>query len=304
MNAPVISKAEQRKLLRARLKPIKPLPTGLKPRLPKLNGIRAVLFDVYGTILVARQGEVGAHSPTPAKAALAALRAAGFKQLSPDLGPQTARLLAQTIAADHTNKKKAGVFYPEVDIREIWLKVLKKLIRKKALTGTCTSQALEQLAMEYECRTNPVWPMPGLNRTLQTLAQAGMKIALVSNAQFYTPLLLDALPGTGWQQARFDPDLAAWSWQLAEAKPSKRLVQHSLRALRKRHGINPEQTIMIGNDMLNDMLPAAQTGCKTALFAGDARSLRLRQNLPECAKLEPDLILTRLDQLPKTLVHE
>ncbi len=41
----------------------------------------------------------------------------------------------------------------------------------------------------------------------------------------------------------------------------------------------------------------AQLGLKTALFAGDQRSLRLREHDPRCSTLEPDLIITKLSQL-------
>jgi putative hydrolase of the HAD superfamily len=53
----------------------------------------------------------------------------------------------------------------------------------------------------------------------------------------------------------------------------------------------------VGNDKLNDIWPATQLGLKTALFAGDQRSLRLRENDVRCSGLEPDLVITRLSQL-------
>ena len=49
--------------------------------------------------------------------------------------------------------------------------------------------------------------------------------------------------------------------------------------------------------MLNDIYPAKQLGFQTALFAGDARSLRLRADDPRCRNLSADLVLTDLEQL-------
>jgi putative hydrolase of the HAD superfamily len=54
---------------------------------------------------------------------------------------------------------------------------------------------------------------------------------------------------------------------------------------------------VVGNDMLNDIYPAKKLGFQTALFAGDARSLRLRTDDPRCRNLSADLILTDLEQL-------
>jgi putative hydrolase of the HAD superfamily len=53
----------------------------------------------------------------------------------------------------------------------------------------------------------------------------------------------------------------------------------------------------VGNDMLKDIWPAARLGCKTALFAGDRRSLRLREDDERCRELEPDLVVDDLSQL-------
>jgi len=49
--------------------------------------------------------------------------------------------------------------------------------------------------------------------------------------------------------------------------------------------------------MLNDIYPAKMVGFKTALFAGDARSLRLRKNHPKCQNLSADIIITDLAQI-------
>ena len=73
--------------------------------------------------------------------------------------------------------------------------------------------------------------------------------------------------------------------------------------LQHQYGISPEETLYVGNDKLNDIWPAAQLGLKTALFAGDQRSLRLREDDTRCSDLEPDLIITKLSQLPDLIEH-
>jgi putative hydrolase of the HAD superfamily len=42
-------------------------------------------------------------------------------------------------------------------------------------------------------------------------------------------------------------------------------------------------------------------GFRTALFAGDRESLRLREDDNRCSEVEPDLVLTKMTQLPETL---
>ena len=55
--------------------------------------------------------------------------------------------------------------------------------------------------------------------------------------------------------------------------------------------------MFIGNDMLKDIYAAKKAGFKTALFAGDQRSLRLRENKAEVKNVYPDIIITDLRQL-------
>ena len=61
--------------------------------------------------------------------------------------------------------------------------------------------------------------------------------------------------------------------------------------------ISAHSALYIGNDMLNDIYPAKMLGFKTALFAGDARSLRLRENHPKCQNLSADMLITDLVQV-------
>jgi putative hydrolase of the HAD superfamily len=53
--------------------------------------------------------------------------------------------------------------------------------------------------------------------------------------------------------------------------------------------------------MLNDIYPAHRSGFQTALFAGDARSLRWRRDDPRCSGLTPDLVVTDLNQVADLL---
>jgi putative hydrolase of the HAD superfamily len=113
--------------------------------------------------------------------------------------------------------------------------------------------------------------------------------------------MFPAFLGKVHSELGFDPDLCAWSFQLLEAKPSVNLFRGIVERLQHQNGILPEETLYVGNDKLNDIWPAIQLGLKTALFAGDQRSLRLRENDPRCSDLEPDLIITKLSQLPEAI---
>lgn len=138
--------------------------------------------------------------------------------------------------------------------------------------------------------------MPGFPKIIRKLCSIGLRVGIVSNAQFYTPLILQAICNKSISQIGFQEGLCSWSYELAQAKPSTNIFKAPLAQLGKDQ-IRPSEVLYIGNDMLNDIASASRVGCKTALFAGDKRSLRLRENSPEAKNIEPDMVITRLLEL-------
>ncbi|MBP7274740.1 MAG: HAD family hydrolase [Kiritimatiellae bacterium] len=289
--------------IRALCLPRTPASTGRPSRIRRLQGVRAILFDVYGTMLTSGLGEAGhVIAPRP-PAALAedALRSAGLRLAGPGVGEHVVRGLDAAIRRGHDRAHAAGVMFPEIDIRECWAETLDEL-RAGGELESGGHMDLERIAIEYECRINPAWPMPGLGNMLRAAHQAGLCLGIVSNAQFYTPLILSAFHDeTGWRDGIWEPDACAWSYRLREAKPSPRLVRTALDALRAACGCSAGEVLCVGNDLRLDVAAAAGQGCRTALFAGDAGSLRLREDDPECAGVSPDLELGSWDELAPAL---
>lgn len=209
--------------------------------------------------------------------------------------------LEQRISALRHGQQQDGIAFPEVNIEQVWRDMITLWQRTKRCGGTFGRDRIRRMAIEYECRVNPVWPMPRLRNVLPRLKAAGLILGVVSNAQFFTPLTLAAFPETGWTSGLFDKTLCAWSSRWKEAKPSPRMLKAILRRLFRCYGIMPSETLVVGNDMCNDILPASRLGCQTALFAGDARSLRWNTEKPECRAVTPSLILTKMAQLPKAI---
>lgn len=279
-------------LIRELSQPLEPLATGVEPRLPRLEGVRAVLLDVYGTLLISASGDISvATGAARGDAAEAALRDAGAAVSVP--GETIVERLHQTIH-DHHAALANQTDYPEVDILEVWRAVVRDLC------GPETDVDLPRLATAYECRVNPVWPMPGAADCLAALRSAGLALGVVSNAQFFTPVALETLLGASLAELGFADDLCEWSYRRLRAKPGLFLYERAAEKLAA-HGVPPDATLYVGNDMRNDVAPAARLGFRTALFAGDARSLRWREDDPAARAVRPDAVLTRLEQIPTIL---
>jgi len=286
------------KRIRTLCAPMTPQSTGIAEKIEHLKEIRAVLFDVYGTLFISGSGDVGVAKETAnANALEQALANARFSCERGRTGNRGVELFLQHISETHARRRAEGIEYPEVEIRTIWKDVLSALAREGLVRGETAPEALERLTVEYEFRVNPVWPMPGLVETLQGLREKALLLGIVSNSQFFTPLLFHAFLGGAPEDVAFGCSLCVWSYEELEAKPSVGPFRRALGALEREHGVAAAETLYVGNDKLNDLWPADQVGCRTALFAGDRRSLRLRNDEPRCAAIRPDLIITDLPHL-------
>ena len=282
--------------------PMTPRPSGVLEHLRKLDDIRAVVFDVYGTLFISGTGDISiAREMSNERALTEALQFAGFSGNLKEAGREGTAWLLQMIQHTHDVGKKQGREYPEVDIRNEWEHVLTQLRHHTLIKGAITTATVARTSVEYEYRVNPVWPMPELAETLNSLRKHHFTLGIVSNAQFYTLLLFPAFLKKSYTELGFTPDLCVWSFQVLEAKPSVKLFRGIGERLYDQYRITPAETLYVGNDKLNDIWPAAKLGFKTALFAGDQRSLRLRENDRRCSSLEPDLDITTLSQLIEVL---
>jgi putative hydrolase of the HAD superfamily len=288
-------------ILRKHCSPLEPKPTDQAPILARLEGVRAVLFDLYGTLFISASGEVGTSRESACDGALSgALEAMGIPPARP-LG-RAVHYVFDVIEDLHAASRQAGIDYPEVDIVDVWRKVVTELAGQGRLEKRPWEQAdLERLAVEYESRANPVWPMPGLEACLRSLSDRGLMLGIISNGQFYTRELFAALLGQPAEAWGIAAELQFYSYQHGRAKPGLHLYQMAARALAGQ-GVEPAAVLYVGNDMLNDVCPAREIGFRTALYAGDRRSLRLRQDDPRVAAVRPDLIVTRLAELDECVL--
>jgi putative hydrolase of the HAD superfamily len=261
-----------------------------------IPGIRALIFDIYGTLFISEAGDIGA-GPGYMRGNLdsLALRVGGAYT-----GEELKEYFRSAVSKTH-EELFAKTPYPEVRVEEIWAGFL-----NAGGTGTAGFPASEtggfaispeELAVRYELAVNPVYTMPGVSETIGALKEAGLVLGLISNAQFFTPLLFDALLGASPACLGFDPHISIYSYETGEAKPSPALFAKAKARLLSL-GIAPEAVLYVGNDMLNDVYAASSSGFKTLLFAGDGRSLRLREDNRLVRNVRPDAVIRSLSDIP------
>lgn len=275
--------------------PLEPIPTDVVAELQRLPSVRAIIFDIYGTLVISGSGDVGSADQTEQTSHIGeALSAIGISPPPEAIPPL--KMLQDQIRQLNDGRRSETCPYPEVDILVAWREVLARC----GLNVADDVAQIVRLAVEYESRANPTWPMPGARQLLARLKEADYPLGIVSNAQVFTlPLVEDLLEGNEGQSLAaggFDLDLCFFSNRFRQAKPGPRLFD-GLRDALARGGIEPGEAVYVGNDMLNDIWAASCAGLKTAWFAGDARSCRRREDDPRCRSLRPDVVLTDLLQL-------
>ena len=287
--------------------PLMPIESLIEARLRRLKSIRAVIFDVYGTLVISGTGDIGpseaevnsAHTLKADQIAITAEEAMSQcgVSLAGMTGDQFVQLLHETVRESNLVLSDQGVEKPEVNILDIWRKTLHRAELGHVANHTHT---VLKLAAHYEARANPTWPMPGAESLLNALQQAKLQLGIVSNAQVFTiPIIEDLVKGQLFTKG-FNADLCVFSNRFRRAKPDPRLFNCLVASL-ERKNISPHQTLYVGNDMLNDVFAASTAGLRTAWFAGDRRSARRRSGDSRCESLEADLVLTDLMQLPECL---
>ena len=279
-------------------RPLKPIPTGLSVKGDLKKPVRAVVFDVYGTLFISGSGDIGTTKADMRDQAMEeALATSGFTILNSKASGAGCTIFLQIVEEFHAKQKERGIPFPEIDILETWHAVLNDLKAQKLIRGRISEEILRRLAVEYECRVNPVWPMPELYTLIAGLNMRGITLGIVSNAQFFTPLLFQAFYGKTLVELGFNESLICFSYRLGEAKPSLRLYNDLIAKMRQMRNILPGETVYVGNDLRNDILPARSTGVQTVLFAGDKRSLRLREHDPQIKGTVADLVIIKLENL-------
>ncbi|NQT09792.1 MAG: HAD family hydrolase [Desulfobacteraceae bacterium] len=264
--------------------PIYPIPTPLKHSGNLKKKIKCMMFDIYGTLFISGSSDIDVAKKGMQKAGK--IERLLQKYRINKTPKAVLKDLFTAIENKHKAMKKNGIDFPEVEIDRIWMGVLENN----------NLDTVRNFATEYEMIANPVYPMPNLEKLISACTEKKVLMGIISNAQFYTSYLFKWFLGSGPVKLGFHPDLCFFSYRLGRAKPLPFMFKTASKKL-KEIGVPADSTLYMGNDMLKDIYPAKQAGFKTALFAGDARSLKLRENIPKCKNLSADLVITDLIQL-------
>jgi FMN phosphatase YigB (HAD superfamily) len=283
----------------------------LKP----LEGVRLVVWNIYGTLLRIADGELLFQTPEefPMQIALEKMDAEFNmwnhmyrKPIAPwkYLQEQYLKFLERQRMASTKVKGDA----PEVQSGEIWRQIFEQLEEKdykydEDLYGD-KEELSEKAAFFFHASLQGIEAAPDALKALQTVAAGHLQQGLLADAQPFTlAQLLRCLKAQGklppWGDL-FQSKWAILSYQLGVRKPSKTLYQTLFQRGRE-SGISPQEMLYVSSRLDQDLAVAKSLGISTALYAGDKLSLRATKEEIANPKLRPDRLLTDLGQIGELL---
>jgi FMN phosphatase YigB (HAD superfamily) len=290
-------------------------PPKATPFLKPLPGIRAVTWDLYGTLLRISDGELLHLHPQRLRMQVALEKTVeefkmwGSMYRTPE--PPWEYMFRQ-YQKELERRKLAGTGrvgdVPEVNSAELWRKLLGQLEQKEyqydaSFYGDMDELA-ERVAYFFHASLQGVEAAPNALAALSAVAASGRMQTLLADAQPFTLVqMLRALRAQGTLPPAGDllaVDCAALSFREGVRTPSRSLFKACLERL-GRHGIEPGEVLHVGCRLRDDLAIARQLAMRTALYAGDSLSLRATREELKDRELRPDRLLTDLLQIRDVL---
>jgi FMN phosphatase YigB (HAD superfamily) len=218
---------------------------------------RAAIFDIYDTLL-----ERG-PAPIDAEPRWQELWRKVLGGSAPVSLEQFANACEESVRSEHAIARALGVAHPEVFWPDILAKVRPEL-------AALAKETREEFTVQHAQLLHTARLMPGASDVLKMLRRNQILLGLASNAQPYTKWELEQeLAQVGLNPRMFHPELCLFSFELGFSKPDP----HFFRLLRTRlhlMGVEPVETLFVGNRLDNDLAPARAQGWQTWQFSKDA----------------------------------
>lgn len=281
-----------------------------KPTLKPIADIKAVIWNLYGTLLRITDGS---------------LMLLHYKEIRMQVA------LEKTIAEfnmwnsmtrrpgapwEYMLQKYKGILeememvaansgdFPQPNAVKIWRRLLSMLEQKEyeydvQFYGDMDELA-EKVAYFFQSCLQGIEASPNAVTALKSVADAGLTQGLLSDGQPFT--LLQTLRAFSAQDklpplnSLFDPACLVLSYQPGVRKPSASLYHNCVQRLAAK-GIQPQETLYVSNQLQGDLVIAKQFGIRTVLYAGDKTTLKATGPEIRHSELRPKRLLTDLSQI-------
>ncbi len=286
-------------------------PAKATPYTKPLPKIKAVMWNVYGTLLRISDGELLFQHPQAIRMEVALDKtiqefnmwnSMTRKPGKPWEYMQQKYLQVMDELKMASSGRKGDMI--EVNSAQLWRKLLGMLDKKDyqydtALYGDM-DELSEKVAYFFHSSLQGVEAAPGALATLQALSAAGFRQTLFADAQPFTiAQLIHSLRQQGAvasPDSLFDTSLHTLSYIEGVRKPSRTMYLRAMDRFNKL-GLEPEEILYVSSRVRDDLAPAKALGIRTALYAAEKLSLQASPEDMKDPAMKPDRLLTELTQV-------
>jgi hypothetical protein len=280
-----------------------------KPKLKPMPGLKAVLWNVYGTLLAIPFGDLVFEHPTPMVMDVALdktideFKMWGSMSRKPGQPSEYMRHLYAKELLIH-KAVSGGERFPEIQAERIWENLIKKLFQKDYTFDAGFFGSLNEysrkVAYFFHASLQGTAAQPDAAIAVALVADAGLAQGLLADGQCFTAVQLARglkAQNNGLNLDKLLPtDLRVLSCEVKARKPSETIFRKALLALLGK-GIRPEEILHVGSKLTRDVAPARRFGLRTALYAGDKTSLEATPDQLKDPAHRPDALITELGQV-------
>ncbi len=287
-----------------------PKPVSAIPSAKLLPGIRAVLWDVYGTLLRVSEGRFTLFPDEEARLQIALDKTIHefnmWNHMYRKPGPPWQSIIGlykNTIERQAMQAAARGDF-TEVNLVHIWGGLIMKLFEKEYTYDEGEYGDLdefsEKVAYFFHSCLQATEARSGAALAMSDIAASGLTQGFLSDGQSFTLVqTLRALSKQGELPPLyqlFRPQSLILSYDTGVRKPSKSLFTEAVQQLRSL-GVQPQETLHISCRLSTDLVPARAAGMKTALLVAEKSGLEVSSDVLKDPATRPDRLVTDLSQL-------
>jgi FMN phosphatase YigB (HAD superfamily) len=281
-----------------------------KPHLVRLPEVRAVIWNVYGTLLAISGGELYFEHPekfvmdVALDKTIQEFKMWGSMSRKPGHPADYLREIYHNLLVEQQMLPSGSEKYPEVQADRLWEGFIKKLLQKDYSFDAGFYGSLNEFSRKvayfFHASLQGTTCYPEAAQALRDVQLKNLAQGLLADAQCFTTVQLERGLMQQDPDARvdglIDPELRSLSSEVRGRKPSDRLFRHMLNRLGQQN-LEPGQVLHIGSRIAQDIVPARRLGMKTGLFAGDRASLQATPKQLKEPASRPDVLLTKLSQI-------
>lgn len=288
-----------------------PTPVKAKPSIDPLPEVRAVLWDIYGTLLRIPDPGFTLFPQQDIRLQVALDKTIHefnmWNSMYRQPGPPWQSMIKQY--RDYSSRlEQVACKYAhdvtDINLVSVWRAIIDRLHDKEYSYEIATygddDQLAEKVALFFHRCLQAMEARPGVASMLNLLHSQGIRMGLFSDGQSFSRAeIRNALRRQAEipeMEQLFPVGQSLISYQMGVRKPSPTLYRQIAGQFLSR-GIEPEQILHVSTRVETDLAEARAVGMKTALLAEEKSGLEASANLLKDPQTRPDRLLTRITQI-------